>query len=144
MARVLGQPARSGQADQPLERRALCMTGSRAIRRVPQAVAHGLQPPDPQVEFIGLGAQLRSVDHQPASRNEHGGDLVQREPGRLAQGDQRQPLQDRRLEQPAGAAPADGFDQSLVLVEADGGGPDAGTAGDFGDIEKNGLDLKLT
>src|SRR3989344_2772465 len=66
------------------------MALGRAGCRMPQTVAHGLEAFDHGIEFIGLGRQQLPVNAGLAAGQKHGTDVVQREPGRLPQCNQRQ------------------------------------------------------
>jgi hypothetical protein len=60
-----------------------------ALRRMPQPLAHRLQPFDPAVDLVGLGLQQLAVDPLLVK---HGGYFVQRKASRLSQRYQRQAL----------------------------------------------------
>ena len=110
-----------------------------------QPPAHGDEFADGLVQRLRPVRQHAAIDPRPAGGREQGGDFRQREARRLAERDQPQPLQHRRIEQAAQPLAADGADQALFLVEAQRRGRHARQARHLCDIQiLHGLDLKRT
>lgn len=110
-----------------------------------QAIAQHTQFTQSPVYRISLVQQPLPVYARLPVGREHLHNLVQRETGGAAQGDQRQPLQHIAAEQAAQAVPAYARDQAFFLVVAQGRGWQASAARDLGDIQfVHTLDLKPT
>lgn len=100
---------------------------------------------DGAVELIGLGGEHAAIDACMALRREHRRDLVQAETGRASHRDEREALEHAGVEYAPQPVTADGGNQPLLLVEAQGRGRQAGASGDFSDVDfGHGLDFKST
>jgi hypothetical protein len=69
------------------------------------------------VKLLCLGGEHPSIDARPPIRREHAPDLIQREPTRAPERDQREPLEDSGIEEASQTSPADRGDQALFLVK---------------------------
>jgi len=90
---------------------------TRAGSGVPKVVAHGAQLADRSVQFVRFLRKHLPVKPRTPVRAEHERDLIERGAGRTPEGNQCQTLQHAGIEETAWAAPADGSDQPLFLVE---------------------------
>jgi hypothetical protein len=108
-----------------------------------KAVAHGREFADGPIEFVRFRQQPLAPDPRFAIRREHCSNLIQREPGGTAERDERQLLQDTRLEQPPQAAPTDRSDEAFLLVESKRGCGSPGAPRNFDNIHARTLDLKF-
>jgi hypothetical protein len=112
------------------------MAGGGTGGGVAQTVAQRGEAADRPVQIVGPGRKLHAIQADPARLAEHADDFVQREAGRLGQGDQRQPLQHARLEQSLQPPPTYRGDQAFLLVVAEPGGRHARSLSHLRDIEK--------
>lgn len=87
---------------------------------MPQPPADRLQFLDRGIDVVGLGHQHLPVDPRRAARRQHRADFIERQPARLAQRDQGQLVQHRRLEPATDPARRHRRNQALALVEAQG------------------------
>ena len=121
---------------QPLKGRALRMAFGRAGGGVAQTIAHGLEALDHGIQLVGLGREQLPVDVGLATGQEHGADLVQREPRRLPQRNQSQLVQHAGRKPAALAGLPHRLDQALLLVIPQRGRPQTGAFGDFGNVHE--------
>ena len=111
---------------------------------MPQAVAHGAEFADGAIELLRFSGEQLPVDFRVPVGRKHARDLLKREARGAPKRDQRQPLQDARLEDAAQAAPADRGDQPLFFVVPQRGRRHAGRARYLIDVHPWALDFKLT
>ncbi len=93
---------------------------------MPKAIAHGARFAARPVQFVRLGREHLPVDTRPPIRREHERNFVKREPGGSPKRDERQLFQHTGIEQTTQTPPADRFDQSLLFIEAQRRGRNAG------------------
>ncbi|KAI1693679.1 hypothetical protein Ddc_22609 [Ditylenchus destructor] len=106
--------------------------------------AHPLQLGDLPLQHIGLCQQRLTVQRDTSMlRRQRQPDLLQRQPGRLAKTDQRQPFQHALVVLPAQAATTQCLQQPKLFVVAQGRGRHATALDHLADIKfTHGLDLK--
>lgn len=119
------------------------MTRRRAGRGVSKAFPQNLEPSNPEVQLVRLCGKHGAIDPRGTAGREHAGDLAEREAGGSAKGDQCQAFEDFGVEKPPKPPPADRGDQAFLLIIAQGGSGNAGTARHLRDINvTHPLDLK--